>query len=117
MSEQEYEICWSGASWRDYPQPVVAEPSSAKGGRESQAGAALARYSAREMVYACVDTCFHSVNGVRARTGLSDRRVRFVLMTGAMDGTLERITQAPARPGLRPTYLYRRVTTRREQAA
>jgi len=116
MSEMELVTVWSGDSWRQYPQPVVAEPSSAKGGRESQAGAALARYSAREMVYACVDTCFHSVNGVRARTGLSDRRVRFVLMTGAMDGTLERIEQAPARPGLRPTYLYRRVTTRREQA-
>lgn len=106
--ETEYVTVWSGASWRQYPQPTIAEASDASTERATQAGAAMQRYSARELVYACVAECFHSVNGVMARTGLSDRRVRTILMHGAEDGTLERIAQAGARKGLRPRYLYRR---------
>lgn len=106
----ELETVWSGNSWRTYPQPEIASPTYyGKPERASQCGAAQLRYSAREMIFAVLSNGgWHSVNGTIARTGLSDRRARFVLMTGARDGTLERMDQAPARLGLRPTYLYRR---------
>lgn len=111
MQKTEFETVWSGNTWRTYPQPEVAAPTYyGKPERASQCGAAQLRYSAREMVLAVLSSGgWYSVNGMRARTGLSDRRVRFVLMTGARDGLLTRIDQAPARAGLRPTYLYRRV--------
>ena len=80
--------------------------------RHSQAGAAMQRYSGREMVYACLSHGgWHSTNGLIARTGLSDRRVRFVLRSGVEDGTLERMDGAPVRQGLRPVFLYRRKQT------
>lgn len=106
----ELETVWCGSTWRSYPQPEVAPRTYyGKPERDSQAGAAQLRYSAREMVYAVLaNGGWHSVNGIIARTGLSDRRVRHVLMTGAQDGTLERMDGAPVRPGLRPVFLYRR---------
>lgn len=77
--------------------------------RASQVGAAEARWTARELVYAVLaNGGWHSVKGMCFRTGLSDRRVRSVLMNGAMDGRLERMDGAPARVGLRPIFLYRR---------
>lgn len=108
MSDQEFEVCWSGASWRQYPAPVLAasvEPRT----RKTQAGAAMVRYSSRELVYACVDSVFCSVNAVKARTGLSDRTVRRILMEGAEDGTLDRIDQGRVGyTGGFPTFLYRK---------
>lgn len=108
--DTEFYTVWSGNTWREYPQPEVAAPTYyGKPERASQAGAAQQRYSAQELVYAVLaNGGWHSVNGMIARTGLSDRRVRFVLMTGARDGTLERMDGAPVRPGLRPVFLYRR---------
>lgn len=117
MSEPEYIVCWRGDSWREVPQPVMAATTTTqKAKRPTQAGQVQARYTARELVYACVDSCFASVNAVKARTGLSDRTVRRLLMEGAEMGTLERIEQG--RVGYKggyPTFLYRRV--RRDQVA
>ena len=111
MQNTEFKTVWSGDTWRTYPQPEMAAPTYyGKPERASQCGAAQLRYSSREMVLAVLSSGgWYSVNGMRARTGLSDRRVRLVLATGARDGLLTRMDQAPARAGLRPTYLYRRV--------
>jgi len=116
----ELEVCWSGNSWRQYPQPEIAPPTyygklecdGTRVVRASQAGAAEARWTARELVYAVLSNGgWHSVKGVCHRTGLSDRRVRSVLMHGALDGKLERMDGQPARVGLRPIFLYRRRPT------
>ena len=108
-AEPQYEVCWSGAHWRTYPAPVLVTPREERiRPRASQAGAAFERHRSRDLVYACVDTAYGSVESVMARTGLSDRTVRTVLRNGVDDGTLERIAQARVQPGGCPKYLYRR---------
>lgn len=117
MNEPELEVCWRGDSWREAPQPIPAPPSPPRvwtdriaRTRRSQAGHAQRRRDARALVYACVDSCFCSVNAVMHRTDLSDRTVRRVLMQGVEIGDLERIEQGRVGyAGGYPTYLYRRV--------
>jgi len=111
MDKAQFETVWSGNTWRTYPAPAIATPTYyGKAERANQAGAALTRHSAREMVFAVLSNGgWHSVLGTMARTGLSDRRVRFVLTTAAKDGILERMTGVPTRKQCpTPMFLYRR---------
>lgn len=127
MSEQEFYVCWRGDSWRDAPQPVQAQPvtrvyrttMTGRIARRSQVGHYQKRHVAKELVYACVDACFASVNAVMDRTDLSDRTVRRILMQGVEIGDLERVEQGRiGYAGGYPTYLYRRVRpAQQEQAA
>ena len=112
----ELETVWSGNTWRTYPPPTLAPPT-AHAAVARRMGTARDTYSGRTLVYAVLDSGgWHSVKGVIARTGLSDRQVRMHLMFGARDGRLDRMNGAPVRPGLRPVFLYRRRQIQ-EQAA
>ena len=110
MSEQ-YETVWTGATWRSFPQPAIAPQCVRTGLRADER---MQRYSSRELVLACVATCYGSVAAVSHRTGLSDRRVRQILRFAYEDGLLERVQNVPKKSWYRPEFLYRQ---KREAAA
>ena len=110
MSEQ-YETVWTGATWRAFPQPAIAPQCVRTGLRADER---MQRYSSRELVLACVATCYGSVAAVSHRTGLSDRRVRQILRFAYEDGLLERVQNVPKKSWYRPEFLYRQ---KREAAA
>lgn len=110
MSEQ-YETVWTGATWRAFPQPAIAPQRVRTGLRVDER---MQRYSSRELVLACVATCYGSVAAVSHRTGLSDRRVRQILRSAYEDGLLERVQNVPKKSWYRPEFLYRQ---KREAAA
>ena len=112
MDTAELVTVWSGNTWRTYPAPTMATPTYyGKAERANQAGAAVTRYSAREMIVAVLSNGgWHSILSTMARTGLSDRRVRFVLTSGTRDGVFERMVGQPVRKQCpTPMFLYRRV--------
>lgn len=103
MSEQ-YETVWTGATWRSFPQPAIAPQCVRTGLRADER---MQRYSSRELVLACVATCYGSVAAVSHRTGLSDRRVRQILRFAYEGGLLERVQNVPKKSWYRPEFLYR----------
>lgn len=103
MSEQ-YETVWTGATWRAFPQPAIASQRVRTGLRADER---MQWWSSRELVLACVATCYGSVAAVSHRTGLSDRRVRQILRSAYEDGILERVQNVPKKSWYRPEFLYR----------
>lgn len=101
------QVCWSGASWRDYPQPVTPPPTLAAtlGTRIDER---LQKASRRALVVAALSDRWQGTSALMHRTGLSDCCVQTWTRRLWQEGRLERIKatsveQARGRHG----YLYR----------
>ena len=127
--EPQYETVWSGAHWRTYPQPVLAAshdvPKDARAslsfGAEGKAttafGRALVVTVNREKARAAFTDDWQTANQLADRVGMSVQGVRRHLRDALNDGIAEAQVFASRLAFGRSERRYRRVTTRREQAA
>ena len=103
MSMTEYETVWSGATWRTYPQPEIAQREA----RILTPDDRMRQGEGRALVAACIAKGgWCSVKTIRRRTGLSDRQVRTHLRIGAEKGRWVRAEVPSPKKGLSPLYLY-----------
>ena len=119
MSEQEFETVWTGASWREIPQPAPEAPRVLR--TPSKPTTIHARKllceANREKVRAAFTEDYQTANQLAARVGVTVQAVRRHLREAIEDGVAEYQVVKSKRSWGRSERHFRRVTTRREAAA
>lgn len=104
-----FEVVWSGSTWRMFDIPVGTLPDVTLAGKESKM-----RGEIHDALCAVMNESYQSVSAIQERAGVSEVSARKFVARMVRRGVLETISRPNPRGGC-PVKLYRRV--QREQVA